>query len=265
MVLLCVVRVLCDGKKTLWGTHYWSWLLESFSQNHVSVLALVPLTFSWNEAVGGKGGEACRLSLRGNRLWHDDQQLCRRASKHSGVSEELWRRRRTITSLIWQLDSLCQLSFGCVCVCVWGWRLEGLDVKRLLRELMRSPSQASHLWEGRAGQSVPVRHQTEDPALVLHQSSATRLTLLCVRNDGSVLWLSVEAWRFREAPYFPHNKTKQVSGQLSLILRFVECVIRGKRRAQLEVFTSVFPPTPLSSMRQHCPPCQSAPFRPINV
>lgn len=100
------------------GQRYWLRVLESFSQAHALVLALAPLTFSWNEAGGwwggvgwGRVGGACWLSPRGKTAstrWptvtskvHSvslSRLLCvhlctakaGRASEHNRVSEELY-------------------------------------------------------------------------------------------------------------------------------------------------------------------------------
>lgn len=60
---VCVVRVLCNGKKTPWWSTLlivdWLWLLQSFSQAHMLVLVFVPLTFGWNETWRVVKGVGC--------------------------------------------------------------------------------------------------------------------------------------------------------------------------------------------------------------
>lgn len=76
--VLCIYFFLCvNGKElVLWGTAVLIARPGVFSQAHTSVLALAPLTFSWNEEGGGghvdypRGRKTARARLR-----HDDQQL----------------------------------------------------------------------------------------------------------------------------------------------------------------------------------------------
>lgn len=58
----------------------------------------------------------------------------------------------------------------------------GSRCQETVKRIDAIPHKLSHLGDGSVRRS---RHQTEDPALVLHQPPSARLTL-CVRNNGRV-------------------------------------------------------------------------------
>lgn len=154
-----------------------------------------------------------------------------RASEHNRVSEELWRRlfnvvfglRPSVAGLLYWFDSWIACVSACfyLCVCVGGEGAGSVDVNRLVERTVALPHKPSHLWEGKARQSVPVRPPDWRSCVIgIHQSSATRCS--CV--SGMTAVCSGCQWRpvdLEKLLISPHNKTKRPSGHLSLILIFV--------------------------------------------